>query len=134
MQRLFPIKLLLLVVVSASFQGCETSEPFTVVSGVVQYQQATLDRGSLRFYKTGSQPIGSIIESDGSYTVELPAGDYRVSVSYPPPPPPEGKPIEEVPSETTSVIPARYTQPDKSELKVSVKPSQEPFSYNITLD
>ena len=134
MKHLLPRYLLLVLVCSCGLTGCQESRTLTVVTGVVAHQESALTRGSLRFYGTDKRPIGSAIQSDGSYTVELPPGDYRVSVSYPPPPPKEGEQFEENPSRSTKTIPAKFTQPNTSGLEVSVGASPEQVTYNITLN
>jgi len=113
--------------------GCSDELPLKNVKGSVSYQGTLLDHGSLRFFGENGRPIGSAIQSDGSYEIDLLPGEYQVSVSSPPVPPPdhqEGDPLPPDPRQ----IPARYSQPNSSGLSMIVGPESEDQSYVFELE
>jgi hypothetical protein len=124
----------LVLMVLAFCSGCGTSEPGTLVRGKVTYKGTAVPMGVVNFFsEEGGRPIGATLESEGEYTVRVPAGNYTVVVltSTPPVPPgwKEGDPIPKPPVE----VPAKYRLPQNSPLKVVV-PDQKSLDHDLPLE
>ena len=92
--------------------GCGGSEGVTV-SGTVTYQGKPVPRGLINFLPAQGEPRGGPIASDGSYTCQLPPGEYRVIVSAPPEVP-EGWKEGDPPPSGPPAVPFKYAAPQTS--------------------
>ena len=109
------------------------ADGLTLVSGTVSYQGSPLDHGSLRFFGPDGRPIGCVIREDGSYEINLPPGDFQVSVSSPPRRP-AGDPTDDTPPPPDpNALPDIFSQPVTSGLSFSVGPQSGPLTYEIDL-
>jgi hypothetical protein len=114
--------------------GCGSGSGDLVrVSGTVSYQGSPLEHGSLRFFGPDSRPIGCVIRQDGSYEINLPPGDFQVSVSSPPRRPASDPTDDTPPPPDPNALPEIFSQPVTSGLTFSVGPQAEPLTYNIDL-
>jgi hypothetical protein len=109
------------------------SDDLSRVSGTVSYQGSPLDHGSLRFFGGNGRPIGCVIQEDGSYEIDLPPGDFQVSVSLPPKMPANGRMGDTPPRSGPNALPEMYAQPITSGLSFSVGPQSGPLTYEIDL-
>ena len=117
----------------AILSGCGDSPQQTSVRGTVSYQGNPLDHGSVRFFGVDGRPVGSVIQVNGSYQIDLLPGEYQVSVSSPPKLPPGYKEGDRLPPDP-SVVPARYTQPNSSGLSTTVVKESLAQTYDIALE
>lgn len=129
--------LLACAIISSSFLGlcgCNADLETTTVNGTVAYRGKLLDHGSLRFFGATNRPLGAVIQPDGSYSISLPPGDYRVSVSSPPKMPANADPKDDTPPPPNrNALPARYSQVTKSDLKISLQLQEESQEWNLDL-
>lgn len=117
-----------------TLSGCEQAAETTAVQGTVSYRGKLLDHGSLRFYGASGRPISSVIQSDGTYKIELPAGEYQVSVTSPPTAPANSNPKDDTPPPPSrNALPPRFSQISRSGLSLSVSLQAEPKTWNLEL-
>lgn len=122
-----PVALALLI---ALLTGCGSSEPKRYpVKGTVQYKGAPVPLGTISFIPEGSvAPAGGVEIKNGAYefppALGLPAGKYKVSISYPDPKGAAPQPKEgEAPGasrEVKELLPEKYN--GATELTAEVKP------------
>lgn len=115
--------------------GCGPSDPLAryTVTGKVTYQGQPVEEGTITFEdpaagQVNSSPLGPA----GAYSVELPAGDFRVSVS---PPLVETKagpdtPGDWVPKKVAN-IPKKYWVQESAGLAAKVEPDKRSFDFDL---
>lgn len=113
--------------------GCSDAPQPTSVRGTVTYQGNRLDHGSVRFFGADGRPIGSVIQENGFYQIELLPGKYQVSVSSPPKLPPGYKEGDPPPPPEPNMVPAKYSQPKLSRLSTTVGSETPTQTYDIAL-
>lgn len=120
------------VLVLASAWGCTTPDETTRVSGQVTVSGKVLPGGAVNFFPSdGGRPLAGAVDEDGTYQVELPAGQYTVVVQATVKLPEgfqEGDPLPPQPVK----VPNIYSQPKRSPLSVTVVPG-EPMVKNFEL-
>jgi hypothetical protein len=138
---------LLALVLPLSVAGCGGSKGS--ITGKVYYKDAPLKGGTVTFVGSDKQSYLAEIQEDGSYSIEnVPPGEAGITVeteSLKPPNPYvlKNKPPEEMengykPPDFAAQakrfvpIPGRYSDPDQSGLKYSVKSGKE--EHDIKLD
>jgi len=104
------------------------------VSGKVTYQGQAVEQGEITFEdpvagQVNSSPLGS----GGNYSLDLPAGDYRVNIA---PPLVETKgtgdsPPDKVPDPAVKNIPKRYWTQEKSGLTAQVAKDKRSFDFDL---
>lgn len=129
-----------------SLPGCgESAGPSGTVSGKITNQSQPLATGTVVTFMSDAGAVGTgIVEEGGTYRIkttegdELPAGDYKVSLSPPIPPPVDpaaamkasmesgGKP----PADNWNV-PEKYRQAATSGWTASVKEGDNTFDFTI---
>ena len=110
--------------------GCGSSDEGVWVNGTVTYRGKPFSNASITFYPATGRPIGASI-SDGKYSVQLPPGQYKVTVSLGVNLPPgwkEGDPVP--PREIT--LPNQYTSVSRTQLSATVTENQqEPIDFAL---
>lgn len=115
----------LFVVFGIAAVGCSARTKRSPVSGTVKFKGQPIRLGIISFRSTDDKHVGTGTITDGKYEIQqisgLPAGSYRVAISYPDPkvPAPKG---DEAPGEAPPVremLPAKYA--NGSELKAEIK-------------
>jgi hypothetical protein len=134
----------LVVVLLSAIPGCGSGKATATVTGTVTYQGKPLPAGKVSFFGLDGQVASGLIGEDGSYEItNVPLGLVKVAVSTPLPPPPEiikaakegkrrfgkGNPIT-VDSNTVS-IPAKYSEPAKSGLSLTVTEGSQPYVIEL---
>jgi hypothetical protein len=115
--------------------GCEPGDKLAryKVTGKVSYQGQPVEEGQITFEdpatgQVNSSPLGS----GGAYSVELPAGDYRVSVA---PPLVETKSTADTPSDMIPKkvrnIPKKYWVQESSGVKAQVAKDKRTFDFEL---
>jgi len=129
----------LLVVIAigiALISGCGSSDKLARyrVTGKVSFQGQPVERGEITFAdpnagQVNSSPLGS----GGSYSLEIPAGDFKVSIA---PPLVETKgtgdsPPDQVPDPAVKNIPKRFWTQEKSGLTAQVAKGKQNFDFDL---
>ena len=128
------VRVTLLVALLAIGCGPINKVPRYKVSGKVTYQGQPVERGEITFEDpTAGQVNSSSLGSGGSYALEVPAGDYRVSIA---PPLVETKgtadsPPDQVPDPSVKNIPKRYWTQEKSGLSAQVAKDKQSFDFDL---
>lgn len=119
-----------------TFLGCSAGDQQAryQVNGKVTYQGQPVEKGIITFEpgaagQVNSSPLGA----GGSYSTELPAGDYRVYIA---PPLVEGKgtpdsPPDEIPDPSVKNIPKKYHVPETSKLTAQVDKDKREFNFDL---
>jgi hypothetical protein len=115
--------------------GCGSSDPLAryTVSGKVSFQGKPVEEGTITFEDPAAgQSNSSPLAAGGAYSLELPAGDFRVSVS---PPLVETKagpdsPPDMVPKNVKN-IPKKYRVGETSQLSAKVAPGALSFDFEL---
>ena len=128
---------LLCALIGLPLAGCGPGGPATVpVSGKVLHNGQPLTAGSVTFVPEAAgqpEPVGSIA-ADGSYTLATgdqpgaPVGSYKVVVRATVPSNPN-----DPYSLPKSVLPPKYSDPAKTDLRVEVVASASPEAYELKL-
>ena len=104
------------------------------ITGKVTYQGQPVEKGEITFEDpTAGQVNNATLGSGGSYSTELPAGDYRVSVA---PLLVELKstadtPPDMVPDPTVKNIPKRYWRQESSALSAPIAKDKRTFDFDL---
>jgi hypothetical protein len=113
--------------------GCTPDSGRYTVSGKVSFQGQPVEEGTITFEDPAAGQVNSApLTSGGAYTLELPAGDFRVSVS---PPLVETKagpdsPGDLVPKKVAN-IPKKYWVQETSGLAAKVETSARQFDFDL---
>jgi hypothetical protein len=113
----------------ASLLGCGDSNGGVTVSGKITYDGNPVTSGLINFQPQGGRPLGGAIRADGTYSAEIPPGDYAVRIDAPAPLPQgfkEGDPVPDLPP----LVPEKFANYDSSGLTATVKPD----ARNQTID
>ena len=116
--------------------GCNSGDKLAryQISGKVTYQGQPVETGEITFADPKAGQVNSSqLGSGGSYSTELPAGDYRVSVA---PPLVEGKasadsPPDMVPDPSVKNIPKKYWVQETSGLTAQVAKDKREFNFEL---
>jgi hypothetical protein len=101
--------------------GCGGKEGTSTVSGKVTYQGQPVTDGLINFVTNGGRPLGGSIGADGTYSTQLPPGEYKVRIDTPPEFPAgykEGDPLPKLPPRQ---VPEKYANFNSSGLTATVK-------------
>jgi hypothetical protein len=115
--------------------GCSSDDKLArfKVTGKVTYQAQPVEEGTITFENPASGQVNSSpLAAGGLYTMELPAGDYRVSIA---PPLIETKgtgdsPPDMVPKKVAN-IPKKYWVQEKSGLSAQVSKDKRTFEFEL---
>ena len=118
-----------------SVTGCGPSDPLAryTVTGKVAYQGQPVEEGTITFEDpTAGQVNSSPLGAGGAYSVELPAGDFQVSVS---PPLVETKAGPDSPGDMApkkvANIPKKYWVQETSGLSAKVERDKKLFDFDL---
>lgn len=143
-------RLCVLLLVSASFVGCDSGPQTAPVSGTVSYKGEKITTGTVKFYpKEGGRPAVGSIQEDGTYELarkepgdEVVLGDYKVTI--------EAKKVTGAKSAATSLadeisgdsgapasasvkwlVPEQYSLLEKSDLTATVEDKDNQINFDI---
>lgn len=71
----------------AVLTGCGSGESTTTVEGTVTFNDKPVTTGLINFMPSQGKPVGGEIQSDGTYSFDMPPGEYKVRIDSPPPTP-----------------------------------------------
>ena len=110
------------------------------VSGKVSRKGKPLTQGNISFVPSGTPerpPASGPIGADGTYSLQMAdgqsgaqLGDYNVAVSGEDPNAPNND-IPGMPVKRTSDVPKKYADPNKSNLKATVKSGSNPLDFDL---
>ena len=110
-----------LALASAALVGCGGGADTTTVSGAVTYSEKPVTSGLINFIAVSGRPLGGGIDSDGTYSVELPPGEYQVRIDSPPEFPAGYKEGDPPPKLPPRQVPEKYASFNSSGLTATVK-------------
>jgi hypothetical protein len=118
----------------AALCGCESGDKLIRVTGKVTSQGQPVEKGEITFQdpaagQVNSSPLGA----GGTYSLEVPAGNYRVWIA---PPLVEGKgtgdsPPDMIPDPAVKNIPKKYWVQEKSGLSAEVSKDKRTFDFDL---
>ena len=117
--RLFSL-LSVAVVGIVALLGCGKSSKMVSVQGSITYAGKAVTDGIINFLQAKSRPLGGGINSDGTYSVELPPGEYQVRIDAPAALPAgykEGTPLPKLPP----LVPEKYANFNTSGLVAKIE-------------
>ena len=144
-RHLSPVVLVFVLCFSAGCGSKDQGPELTAVTGVVLLDEKPLDNADLIFIPVESTPgVGgqARTKEGGNFNIiysrggeGLPAGNYRVAVSYrlmpDGSPVPEGDTTPPIESPARETLPLKYSDYDQSELKATVSPGK-PIELKLT--
>lgn len=116
--------------------GCsgDGSPPRYTVTGKVSHQGQPVEKGTIQFENpTAGQSNSSALGSGGAYSLELQAGDYKVSI-IPPTILTKGtgdSPPDEIPDPSVKNIPKKYRVVESSALSAQVDKDKQTFDFDL---
>ena len=113
--------------------GCgEKKSDAVSVSGRVSYQNKPMTSSALTFFPASGRPIAATVLSNGTYSSELPPGEYRVTIDVGrnfPPGWKEGDPEPPPPI----ALPAKYSSRLNTPLKATVTAESDSQTIEFAL-
>ncbi|QDS98260.1 carboxypeptidase regulatory-like domain-containing protein [Adhaeretor mobilis] len=114
--------------------GCAAEVETTQVSGQASYRDKPIAGGVVNFFPaTGGRPIAGIVDDQGHYEANLPAGDYTVAVQSSSNLPEGFKEGDPLPPPDPYAVPVKYQLHKKSGLKASIAKQSEVQEVNFEL-
>jgi hypothetical protein len=111
--------------------GCREPSDTVSVTGKVTYRGQPLTNGAVMFFPPTGRPSAVALSEDGSYSADLPPGEYTVTINVVTELPPgyrEGDPLPP----PKIVLPPEYTTQAKSTLKATVsEENQQPIDFKL---
>jgi len=122
---------LLLCLLSMTAVGCGEASDTVAVSGKVTYRGEAITNGAVTFFPTAGRPATFPLSDDGSYSGELPPGDYTVIVNVATELPPGFKEGDPFPPPKVA-LPPEYTTRVRSKLTATVAAENEqPINFDL---
>ena len=100
--------------------GCGGKAGTKTVSGAISYQNKPVTSGLINFLPKQGRPLGGGIESDGTYSVNLPPGEYTVRIDAPAPLPEGYKEGQPLPHLGPPLVPEKYANFNSSGLTATI--------------
>jgi hypothetical protein len=128
---------------TAFLTGCGDGESTTTVQGTITFNDKPVTTGLINFMPSQGKPLGGDIQSDGTYSFDLPPGEYKVRIDSPPPIPAGLQEGSAVTSNTPSLpgpsakpgqgqVPPQFASYDTSGLTLTVG-DESPQQHDIKL-
>jgi hypothetical protein len=111
--------------------GCGDASNTVSVSGQVSHQGEPLSNAALMFFAASGKPLTAPV-TDGEYAVELPPGEYRVTVALGAELPPGWKEGDPVPPATRK-LPPQFSSRLDTPLKATVNAESGSQPVDFTL-
>jgi hypothetical protein len=121
MQRRYRNRFLLIALFSSTVVGCNRGLATKNVTGTITYQNKPVTSGLINFLPEKGRPLGSGIQSDGTYSVKLPPGKYQVRIDAPAPPPEGFKEGMPMPKLAAPLVPEKYANFASSGLTATIE-------------
>lgn len=114
--------------------GCKAQVETTRVLGQVTYKDRPVAGGVVNFFPAaGGRPLAGVIDTEGHYQFDLPAGDYAVAVQSSPKYPVGFKEGDPLPPPDPHAVPTRYSLQKKSGLTATILKQEEPQTVDFAL-
>ena len=112
------------ILVSSVFvlSGCGGGSETTTVQGKISFNGQPVTRGAINFRAQSAGPLGGPIGADGSYSFELPPGQYAVRIDSPAPIPEGYKEGDPLPQLEPRQVPEKYASFNSSGLTATIEP------------
>jgi hypothetical protein len=118
-------------VVALAASGCGSESNTASVSGSVTVSGQPLGGGAIQFFPSQGRPTIATIDESGKYLLELPHGEYQVTINERAKLPEGWKEGDPVPFQK-ALVPAPYTSRVNTPLKMSVTESgAEPSDFSL---
>lgn len=104
----------------AMFVGCGGGSGGASVTGEVTFNGAPVTTGVIGFLQTGSPMLGGPLGPDGTYSLTIPPGDYKVRIDAPAPWPEGWKEGDPQPKLPPRPVPEQYAHFDSSGLTATI--------------
>jgi hypothetical protein len=113
--------------------GCRNEPAVVQITGKVTFEGTALKGGSVSYFPEEGQFVAGNIDSEGSYTLSVPPGHYRVAITETIPLPANWKDGDPLPTEKPRV-PARFGNVKSSGLEVTVDTDSSTKSIDFPLE
>lgn len=115
-----------------TLSGCGDSLGGGSVNGTVAYQNQPLGSAAIYFFpEDGGRPVVGRTDEQGQYSMDVPPGNYRVTVELIETAPPGWKEGDPLPPAKES-LPAQYTTQAKTVLTATIAENQdEPINFDL---
>ena len=111
--------------------GCGQRSEGVEVIGAVTYNGQPLTNAAVTFFPVQGRPATAPLDSTGQYALELPPGDYQVTITVGANVPPGFKEGDALPPPEI-VLPDHYTSRVRTELSATVAEDQsEPINFEL---
>ncbi len=117
----------------AVFVGCGGRENTTTVNGTISFNRKPVTSGIINFLPRGGRPLGGGINSDGTFSFELPPGEYQVRIDTPSPLPDGWKEGQPLPTLPPRQVPEKYASFNSSGLTANITGAEDPQSVDFIL-
>lgn len=113
--------------------GCSGDGPeTTAVQGKITIEGRPVTHGLINFLAEGGRPVGGGIQPDGTYSFDIPPGQYRVRIDAGPLIPESWKEGEPMPNLGPRLVPEKFASYEMSGLAASVG-SESPQQLDFKL-
>lgn len=113
--------------------GCGDGGPSTTtVTGKISYEGKAATHGVINFVEPGKRALGGPVGADGTFSVEIPPGEYQVRIDAPPRIPDGVKEGDALPTLEPRLIPEKYADFKSSGLKATIG-EESPQQVDFTL-
>lgn len=119
MSRLAPL-MAIAAAATVGILGCEKGPKTVTVNGTITYNGKNVSDGIINFIQPKGRPLGGGINSDGTYSVNLPPGDYQVRIDAPAPLPEGYKEGTPLPKLGPPLVPEKYASFNTSGLVAKI--------------
>lgn len=126
-------QLVLLILVMCISAGCGGSQDVAVVTGNVTFDDQLLDRGVVMFFPVEGEAVSlrTGIQPDGTYKLQVPQGEYKVTVNLFIEVDPALEPGDPGYQEPKSLLPVQFSSVALTPLKINV--NEQTTDYNLEI-
>ncbi len=111
--------------------GCGEASSNVAIQGKVSVAGEPLPGGTLTFFPNEGRPLATVLSKTGTYSCEVPPGDYRVTLVVGVQLPPGWEEGDRIP-EPAFQIPMQFTTRKRTPLRATVTPGQsEPIDFSL---
>lgn len=118
---------------SVVLPGCSGAGDTTAVQGKVTYNGKSVTNGVINFRTQGAPPKGGVIKPDGTYSYDLPPGQYQVRIDTAPAMPTGWKEGDPPPKLPPRQVPEKYASYGTSGLTANITGEEDPQTVDFTL-
>lgn len=127
------VDLALLTAVVLLSVGCSDKSDTITVEGKISFNGTPVTSGVINFQPVNGQPMGGGVNSDGTYSYEVPPGEYKVRIDSPPAVPAEWKEGQPLPKLDARLVPGKYASYTTSGLTANITGEEDPQAIDFIL-